>query len=137
MGDDCLVNIEPNTRVGAMKHHTAAHLLNAALKKFMQVVYQSGCTVNADNLKFQFNSFGEKFTLEQMRIIEDFINNIIQTHAATTVQTLNLLELLKQDNVTLIPGEIYPYTGIRVIEIKADNLKAKLVNANFKHQGIF
>ncbi|XP_070166786.1 alanine--tRNA ligase, mitochondrial [Polyergus mexicanus] len=125
MGDDCLVNIEPNTRVGAMKHHTAAHLLNAALKKVMQVVYQSGCTVSVDNLKFQFNSFGEQFTLKQMRIIEDCINNIIQTHAETTVQTLNLLELLKQDNVTLIPGEIYPYTGIRLIEINADNLKAK------------
>lgn len=125
IGDDCLVNIEPNIRVGAMKHHTAAHLLNAALKQVMQVVHQNGCTVSADNLKFQFNSFGEPLTLEQMGTIENCINNIIQTHAATTVQTLNLLQLLKQDDVTLIPGEIYPHTGIRVIEINADSLKTK------------
>lgn len=136
IGDDCLVNIEPNIRIGAMKHHTATHLLNAALKQVMQVVYQSGSTVNADNLKFQFNSFGEQLTLDQMRIIEHCINNIIQTHAAITVQTLNLLELLKQDNITLIPGEIYPYTGIKVIEINANNLKSKLVNPNFKYQVI-
>lgn len=113
-----------------MKHHTAAHLLNAALKQVMQVVHQNGCTVSADNLKFQFNSFGEPLTLEQMGTIENCINNIIQTHAATTVQTLNLLQLLKQDDVTLIPGEIYPHTGIRVIEINADSLKTKLVNLN-------
>ncbi|XP_072755160.1 alanine--tRNA ligase, mitochondrial [Anoplolepis gracilipes] len=125
MGDDCLVNIEPNIRVGAMKHHTAAHLLNAALKQVMQVIFQSSCAVNVDNLKFQFNSFGEQLTLEQMRIIEHCINNVIQAHAPTIVQTLNLLELLKQDNVTLIPGEIYPYTGIKVIEINTDNLKTK------------
>lgn len=116
-----------------MKHHTATHLLNAALKQVMQVVYQSSSTVNADNLKFQFNSFGEQFTLDQMRTIEHCINNTIQTGAAITVQTLNLLELLKQDDITLIPGEIYPYTGIKVIEINANNLKAKLVNPNFRY----
>ncbi|GAB1868191.1 alanine--tRNA ligase [Camponotus japonicus] len=125
IGDDCLVNIEPNIRIGAMKHHTATHLLNSALKQIMQIVYQSSSTVNADNLKFQFNSFGEQLTLDQMRIIEHCINNIIQTRAAITVQTLNLLELLKQDDITLIPGEIYPYTGIKVIEINANNLKSK------------
>lgn len=115
-----------------MKHHTATHLLNAALKQVMQVVYQSGSTVNADYLKFQFNSFGEQFTLDQMKKIEHCINNTIQTGAAITVQTLNLLELLKHDDITLIPGEIYPYTGIKVIEINANNLKTKLVNPNFR-----
>ncbi|XP_011878135.1 PREDICTED: alanine--tRNA ligase, mitochondrial [Vollenhovia emeryi] len=123
--DDCLVSVEPNIRVGAMKHHTAAHLLNAALKKVMQVVYQRGCTVDADNLKFQFNSFGEQLTSEQMRTVEDCINNVIQSRAATTVQTVNSLDLLKQNDVTLVPGEIYPYTDIKVVEINTDNLKAK------------
>ncbi|XP_077269962.1 alanine--tRNA ligase, mitochondrial [Temnothorax americanus] len=122
--DDCLVNIEPNIRVGAMKHHTAAHLLNAALKQVMQVIYQRGCTVDTDSLKFQFNSFGEQLTSGQMRTIEDCINNVIQSHTATTVQTVNSLELLKQ-NVTLVPGEIYPYTDIRIVEINTDDLKAK------------
>lgn len=108
-----------------MKHHTAAHLLNAALKQIMHVIYQRGCTVDTDNLKFQFNSFGEQLTSEQMRIVEDNINNIIQSHTATTVQTVNSLELLKQNDVTLVPGEIYPYTDIRIVEINTDDLKAK------------
>ncbi|XP_011639548.1 alanine--tRNA ligase, mitochondrial [Pogonomyrmex barbatus] len=123
--DDCIVNIEPNIRVGAMKHHTAAHLLNAALKQVMQVIYQRGCTVDTDSLKFQFNSFGEQLTSKQMKTIEDCINNVIQSQVTTMVQTLNLFELLKQNDVTLIPGEVYPYTNIRVVEINADNLKAK------------
>jgi len=116
-----------------MKHHTATHLLNAILKQVMRVVYQRGCSVNKNSLKFQFNSFGEQLTSKQMRIIEDRINNIIQSHAAVTVETLNSLELLKQDNVTLIPGEIYPYTGIRIVKIITDDLKARLVSLYFKY----
>ncbi|EZA47311.1 Alanyl-tRNA synthetase, mitochondrial [Ooceraea biroi] len=93
MGDDCLVEIESQSRTGAMKHHTAAHLLNAALKQVMQVVYQRGCTVDTDSLKFQFNSFGEQLASKQMRVMEDHINDIIQSRAAVTVKTLNSLEL--------------------------------------------
>lgn len=133
MEDDCLVSIEPETRVGAMKHHTAAHLLNAALKQVMHVVHQRGCTVDRDGLKYQFNSFGEQLTTEQMRTIENRINNIINSQIAITIQMLNSLELLKQDDVTLVPGEIYPYTDIRIIEINTDDLKAKLVNPKFGH----
>lgn len=116
-----------------MKHHTAAHLLNAALKQVMQVIYQHGCTVDMDSLKFQFNSFGEQLTSEQMRTIEDCINNVIQSRAATTVQTVNSLELLKQNDVTLVPREIYPYTDIKIVEINTDDLKTKLVSPIFKH----
>ncbi|KYN36791.1 Alanyl-tRNA synthetase, mitochondrial [Trachymyrmex septentrionalis] len=125
INDDCLVNIESNIRIGAMKHHTAAHLLNAALKQVMQVIYQRGCTVNMDSLKFQFNSLGEQLTLEQMETIEDCINNVIQSHAVTTVQTVNSLELLKQNDVMLLPGEIYPYTDIKIVEINTNDLRAK------------
>lgn len=125
IGDDCLVSIEPDIRIGAMKHHTAAHLLNAALKQVMQVIYQRGCTVDTDSLKLQFNSFGEQLTLEQMKTIEDCINNIIRSRVTTTVQIVNSLELLKQSDVTLVPGEIYPYTGIKIVEIDTDDLKAK------------
>lgn len=126
MGDDCIINIDSQTRIGAMKHHTAAHLLNAAMKQVMCVAYQRGCTVDMDSLKYQFNSFGEQLTTEQMRIIEDRINDTIKSQIPVTVETLNSLELLQQDDVTLVPGEIYPYTDIRIIKIN-DDLKAKLV----------
>ncbi|EFN88295.1 Alanyl-tRNA synthetase, cytoplasmic [Harpegnathos saltator] len=125
IGDDCLVNIDSQIRVDTMKHHTAAHLLNAAMKEVMHTVYQRACTVDMNNLKFQFNPFGEKLTLEQMRMIENRINNVIQSHVAVTVQTLNSLQLLGQDDITLVPGEIYPYTDIRIVEINAEDLKAK------------
>jgi len=125
MEDDCLVNIEPDIRVGAMKHHTAAHLLNAAMKHVMQVAHQRSCAVDVDSLKLQFNSFGEQLISEQMKIIEDCINNNIESRAAVTVHTLNSLELLKQNDITLLPGEIYPYTGIRIIEINTEDLKTK------------
>ncbi|XP_032679320.1 alanine--tRNA ligase, mitochondrial isoform X2 [Odontomachus brunneus] len=123
--DDCLVNIDSQIRIGTMKHHTATHLLNATLKEIMHTVYQRNCIVDKDSLKLQFNAFGEKLTLEQMRTIEDRINNVIHSHVAVTVQTLNSLQLLGQDDIILVPGEIYPYTDIRIIEINADDLKTK------------
>lgn len=133
MEDDCLVNIDSQTRIDTMKHHTAAHLMNAAIKKVMHTVYQRSCTVDKDSLKLQFNPFGEKLTLEQMRTIEDCINNVIQSHVAVTVQTLNSLQLIGQDDVTLVPGETYPYTDIRIVEINTDDLKAKLVSSRFRY----
>lgn len=114
-----------------MEHHTAAHLLNAAVKQVMQVAYQRGCAVDTNSLKLIFNSFGQQFTAKELTTIEDRINNIIRSHAAVTVRTLNSLELLEQDNVTLLPGEIYPHTGIRIIEIDSGDLHAKLVSPNY------
>lgn len=99
----------------------------------MHTVFQRGCKVDKDSLKLQFNSFGEKLTLEQMKTMEDCINNVIQSRAAVTVQTLNSLQLLEQNDITLVPGEIYPYTDIRIVEIDADDLKAKLVSLKFKY----
>ncbi|XP_014470632.1 PREDICTED: alanine--tRNA ligase, mitochondrial isoform X1 [Dinoponera quadriceps] len=125
MEDDCSVNIDSQTRIDIMKHHTAAHLLNAAIKEVLHTVYQRACTVDKDSLKLEFNPFGEKLTLEQVKTIEDRINNVIQSNVAVTVQTLNSLQLLAQDDITLVPGEIYPYTNIRIVEINANDLKAK------------
>ncbi|XP_043260582.1 alanine--tRNA ligase, mitochondrial isoform X2 [Colletes gigas] len=125
VGDSCVVSINPEVRIGIMQHHTGAHLLNASLKQIMQAVYSRNSHISSHVLKLQFNSFKEKLTFEQLKKIENNINSVIQADVPVTTKIVNSLELLSEDFITLIPGEIYPYTGIRIVEIYSNNLKSK------------
>ncbi|XP_076291242.1 alanine--tRNA ligase, mitochondrial isoform X2 [Lasioglossum baleicum] len=125
IGGNCMVSIDPDRRKGLMQHHTAAHLLNAAMKQTLHAVYQRSSLVLPHSLKFQFNSFGEKLSLEQLKQIEKSINNVIEANVFVKLKVFNSSELLTENFVTLIPGEIYPYTDIRVVDIDTPDLKSK------------
>lgn len=125
IGDSCIVSILPEFRIGTMQHHTAAHLLNACVKQIIQGVYPRNSLILPHNLKCQFNSFGDKLSRKQLEEIEKRVNSVIEANVPITTKVLNSLELLTEDSVSLIPGEIYPYTGIRVVEIDSPNLKSK------------
>lgn len=125
IGEDCVVYVNPEIRVGAMLHHTGTHLLNASLRKVMQTVFQRGSTVCPNILIFKFNTFGGQPSFQQLRSVENHINDVIQADVPVATKTMNSLELSEEDSVTLVPGEMYPYTGIRVVEIIADSLKSK------------
>ncbi|XP_026673811.1 alanine--tRNA ligase, mitochondrial isoform X3 [Ceratina calcarata] len=124
-GNNCTVSIEPESRIGMMQHHTAAHLLNAFIQNTMQAVYSRNSVVLPHSLKCQFNSFGEKLSFEKIREIEERINDVIRANVPVTTKVLNALELLAEDSVTLIPGEIYPYKNIRLVEINCPHVKSK------------
>ncbi|PBC27582.1 Alanyl-tRNA synthetase, cytoplasmic [Apis cerana cerana] len=125
IGDNCLVCIEPKFRIETMQHHTATHLLHAIIQQKMQAVYLRHSLVFPYGLKCQFNSFGEKLSSKQLKEIEEFINTIITANVPVTTKILNAMELLAEDSVTLIPGQICPYKDIRVIEINFSDLKSK------------
>ncbi|KAG6801622.1 alanine--tRNA ligase, mitochondrial [Apis mellifera caucasica] len=125
IGDNCLVCIEPKFRIETMQHHTATHLLHAIIQQKMQAVYLRHSLVLPYGLKCQFNSFGEKLSFKQLKEIEEFINTIITANVPVTTKVLNAMELLAEDSVTLIPGQICPYKDIRIIEINFSDLKSK------------
>lgn len=123
--NDCVISIDTNVRTNHMRNHTATHLLNAALKFIFPVVYQRNSFVSKDILKFQFSSFGDEVTLTHIAKIEQLVNNVIKTNALVEYRILNLLQLLAEKNVTMVPGEIYPHTDIRLIDINTNELKSK------------
>ncbi|XP_031846952.1 alanine--tRNA ligase, mitochondrial isoform X3 [Nomia melanderi] len=125
IGDNCTVSINSNHRKGLMQHHTAAHLLNVIMKQILPVAYPRSSSVLSHFLRFQFNSFGEKLSVEQLKIIEIFINNVIEANVFVKTKILNFSELLAENFVTLTPGTIYPYTNIRLVEIDTSNLRSK------------
>lgn len=59
------------------KLHTATHLLNSALRKFVDPnIVQKGSNITAERLRFDFN-LDRKVTPEELGKIQDYINDII------------------------------------------------------------
>nr|XP_033324410.1 alanine--tRNA ligase, mitochondrial [Megalopta genalis] len=125
IGDNCMVSINSDRRKGLMQHHTAAHLLNATMKQTLQAVYSRNSVILPHTLRYQFISFGDKLSFQQIEQIEKSINDVIEANVFVRTKMLNSSELLAEDFVTLTPGEVYPYTDIQVVEIDTTDLKSK------------
>jgi len=62
----------------ATKYHTATHLLLAALRQILgPEIYQRGSNITAERLRFDFN-YPQKLTDEQIKQVEDLVNQKIQ-----------------------------------------------------------
>ncbi len=68
--------------------HTATHLLHEALRKFLgDQVHQGGSDINPERARFDF-SFPRKLTPEEIKQIEDEVNQLIQAGFVVDKQTL-------------------------------------------------
>ncbi|XP_043276109.1 alanine--tRNA ligase, mitochondrial isoform X2 [Venturia canescens] len=124
-GDDCVVTIDGLNRTALMRNHTATHLLNAALRKVLPIISQRSSLVSKENLMFQFNIFGEQVNTEHVANIEKLINDCVGKDIPVDTKIVNMAGLLAEKNLTIIPGEVYPDTEIRIVEIDGENLKSK------------
>lgn len=72
--------------------HTATHLLHAGLRKVLgQHVCQKGSNITAERLRFDFN-FERKMTPEEIKAVEDFVNQAIQKSVPVTMQEMTVAE---------------------------------------------
>lgn len=89
------------------KYHTATHLLLASLRQVLgNNIVQKGSNITAERLRFDFN-WPEKLTDDQMKKIENWINDKINQNLLVEIKEMVLSEALKSD-VTSIPGFQYP-----------------------------
>ena len=72
------------------KLHTAAHLMLAGLRKVLGgEVYQKGSNITAERLRFDF-SHREKMTSEQLKDVENFVNDIINKDLPVSCEEMTL-----------------------------------------------
>ncbi len=75
--------------------HTATHLLNAALRKVLgEGIRQEGSDINAERTRFDF-TFPRKLTPDEVKKIEDWVNDIIRRDATVEFKEMPYEEAVK------------------------------------------
>lgn len=106
--------IDKNKRKAAMRNHTAAHLLQNALRQIIgEHVHQAGQLVNAEACRFDFSHFSA-LTPEELRQVEDKVNSDILAAYEVTMREMPIEEARKLGAMALF-GEKYGDT-VRVVQ---------------------
>lgn len=114
VGDNVTAQIDPACRRRAQANHTATHLLQAALKKFVDdSISQAGSLVSFDRLRFDFNC-PRALTAEEVQQIEEQVNTWIAEAYPAKVEVLSLAEAKARGAVAMF-GEKYG-DEVRVID---------------------
>ena len=113
VGDSVLTLINTSLRQQTARAHTAAHLLQAALRQVLnEDVEQRGSKVSPDSVRFDF-SFGRAMTTEEKQATEDLINKWISEDLPVSHEEMSL-EKAKAKGAMALFGEKYGDT-VKVI----------------------
>ncbi|MFC1767814.1 alanine--tRNA ligase [Candidatus Margulisiibacteriota bacterium] len=108
--------VSKDVRELTARHHTATHLLQAALREvFGRQVRQTGSFVSHDRFRFDFTHFGE-ISKDDLEKVELRVNEKIKEKIKVDVQQVTLEEAKKRGALMLF-GEKYG-EKVRVIAIK-------------------
>lgn len=107
--------VDATLRRRAQAHHTATHLLQAALKKVLgSDTSQAGSLVAFDKLRFDFN-FSRPMTDDEITRVETFINDWIGMAVPLQTQVMALEDAKKAGAIAMF-GEKYG-EEVRVVEV--------------------
>lgn len=85
--------------------HTATHLLHAALRKTLGThVGQKGSNITAERLRFDF-THPAPMTKEELKTVEDLVNEAIQRDLPVTVETMTVDEARAQGAVAFFDSK--------------------------------
>jgi alanyl-tRNA synthetase len=115
VGETVTAQIDLACRRRVQAHHTATHLLQAALKKLVDAnISQAGSLVAFDRLRFDFN-FSRALTPAEVAQVEDQINTwIAEAHPAATM-VLPIAEAKAKGAIAMF-GEKYG-AEVRVVDM--------------------
>ena len=114
VGDTVTAKIDVDRRQDIMRNHTAAHLLQAALREVLGThVQQAGQLVNEDAVRFDFTHFSA-MTAEELLNVEKLVNDKILEGIPVTCTEMSIDEAKKKGAMALF-GEKYGDI-VRVVE---------------------
>jgi alanyl-tRNA synthetase len=103
---EVLAKVDFEKRRATEIHHSATHLLHAALRKVLGThVTQKGSLVNAEHLRFDFSHFS-RLTDEEITEVEALVNEKIHANIPVVIKEMKKEDALAMDAMALF-GEKY------------------------------
>ena len=113
IGDQLQAVVSPSVRQNTARHHSATHLLHAALRAVLgDHVNQRGSLVSADRLRFDFSHF-EGVTAEELQAIERLCNEEILKNTPISTDVMSV-DAAKERGAMALFGEKYS-ESVRVL----------------------
>lgn len=107
--------VDGGVRAATERHHTATHLLQAALRATLGAhVQQKGSLVSPDRLRFDF-THNQALTPLEIRQVEQLVNRWVQADFAVSAELMSLEDARKTGAMALF-GEKYGET-VRVVSV--------------------
>ena len=105
-GDKVTLRVDSKKRALSARNHSATHLLQKALREVLgNHVEQAGSSVNENRLRFDFTHFSA-LTEEEIRKVEEIVNEKIQEHLPVKAENMPIEEARKTGAAALF-GEKY------------------------------
>jgi len=106
LSGEVMAKVDATIRKNTELHHSATHLLHAALRKVLgNHVAQKGSLVNQEHLRFDFSHFA-KVTAEEMAGVEALVNEKIRENIPVVIKSMPKDEAMKLGAMALF-GEKY------------------------------
>lgn len=115
VGDKVEAAVDADRRQAIRLNHTATHLVHAALRRVLgDHVTQKGSMVAPDRLRFDFSHY-DSVAAEQIREIEDLVNDVIRQNVAAATDEMTYDEAIQSGAMALF-GEKYG-DKVRVLKL--------------------
>ena len=121
-GDEITASVDAKTRLAITRNHSAAHLLQAALRKVLgSHIEQAGSYVDGERVRFDFSHF-TAMTKEEIEQVEDIVNENILAGLDITITETDIETAKKMGALALFDAKY----GEKVRVIKMGDFSCEL-----------